>query len=223
MKQFKEWLSDYLRYFLLLLAAILAFFLILAGVRIYQNSKKPDAANAIQIITETETETTAKKQTETKMTSETESETEMTSETESETEMTSETESESEVESETEQETAADTAGTKAETAVQAQSSAQTDAAAAQTETAAAATEKPTEPQPPTEKATETQPATETEYTPVYKTLKGSCYIRSGPSMDAEIIGEYMYGTTVEFLEDVGGWYKVRIDGMVGYMGARFF
>lgn len=205
MKQFKEWLSDYLRYFLLLLAAILAFFLILAGVKIYQNSKKPDAANAIRIITETETETTAKKQTET--------------------EMTSETESESEAESETEQktETAADTAETKAETAVQAQSSAQTDAAAAQTETAAAATEKPTETQPPTEKATETQPATETEYTPVYKTLKGSCYIRSGPSMDAEIIGEYMYGTTVEFLEDVGGWYKVRIDGMVGYMGARFF
>lgn len=205
MKQFKEWLSDYLRYFLLLLAAILAFFLILAGVKIYQNSKKPDAANAIQIITETETETTEKKQTETKM--------------------TSETESESEAESETEQktETAADTAETKAETAIQAQSSAQTDAAAAQTETAAAATEKPTETQPPTEKATETQPATETEYTPVYKTLKGSCYIRSGPSMDAEIIGEYMYGTTVEFLEDVGGWYKVRIDGMVGYMGARFF
>lgn len=209
MKQFKEWLSDYLRYFLLLLAAILAFFLILAGVKIYQNSKKPDAANAIQIITETETETTAKKQTETEMTSETESETE--------------SESESESESEQKTETAADTAETKAETAVQAQSSAQTDAAAAQTETAAAATEKPTEPQPPTEKATETQPATETEYTPVYKTLKGSCYIRSGPSMDAEIIGEYMYGTTVEFLEDVGGWYKVRIDGMVGYMGARFF
>lgn len=203
MKQFKEWLSDYLRYFLLLLAAILAFFLILAGVKIYQNSKKPDAANAIQIITETETETTAKKQTET--------------------EMTSETESESESETEQKTETAADTAETKAETAIQAQSSAQTDAAAAQTETAAAATEKPTETQPPTEKATETQPATETEYTPVYKTLKGSCYIRSGPSMDAEIIGEYMYGTTVEFLEDVGGWYKVRIDGMVGYMGARFF
>ena len=211
MKQFKEWLSDYLRYFLLLLAAILAFFLILAGVKIYQNSKKPDAANAIQIITETETETTAKTQTET----------EMTSETESESEMTLETESESETEQKTE--TAADTAETKAETAVQAQSSAQTDAAAVQTETAAAATEKPTETQPPTEKATETQPATETEYTPVYKTLKGSCYIRSGPSMDAEIIGEYMYGTTVEFLEDVGGWYKVRIDGMVGYMGARFF
>ena len=201
MKQFKDWLSDYLRYFLLLLAAILAFFLILAGVKIYQNSKKPDAANAIQIITETETETTAKKQTETEMTSE----------------------SESETETEQKTETAADTAETKAETAVQAQSSAQTDAAAAQTETAAAATEKPTETQPPTEKATETQPATETEYTPIYKTLKGSCYIRSGPSMDAEIIGEYMYGTTVEFLEDVGGWYKVRIDGMVGYMGARFF
>ena len=205
MKQFKEWLSDYLRLFPAAAGSDSCFFLsILAGVRdLSKNSKKPDAANAIQIITETETETTAKKQTET--------------------EMTSETESESESETEQKTETAADTAETKAETAVQAQSSAQTDAAAAQTETAAAATEKPTEPQPPAEKATETQPATETEYTPVYKTLKGSCYIRSGPSMDAEIIGEYMYGTTVEFLEDVGGWYKVRIDGMVGYMGARFF
>lgn len=191
MKQFKEWLSDYLRYFLLLLAAVLAFFLILAGVRIYQNVKKPNAANAIQILTEMETETAARQQTESETASETETE-------------------------------AVNTAKTKAETAVQTQSSAQTDAAA-QSETAATATEKPAETQPPTEKATETQPVTETEYTPVYMTLKGSCYIRSGPSMDAEILGEYMYGTTVEFLEDVGGWYKVRIDGMIGYMGARFF
>ena len=198
LKQFKEWFSDYLRYFLLLLAAVLAFFLILTGVKIYQNSKKPDEANVIQILTETETAT--KKQTET--------------------EMTSETESESETERKTE--AADDTDETKAETAVQTQSSAQTDAAG-QVETSAAATEKPAETQPPTEKATETQPVTETEYTPVYMTLKGSCYIRSAPSMDAEIIGEYMYGTTVEFLEDVGGWYKVRVDGMVGYMGARFF
>ena len=204
MKQFKEWFSDYLRYFLLFLAAVLAFFLILAGVKLYQNLKKPDAANAIQILTETETETTAKTQTETA----------------SETERVSEVETESETERKTE--TADDTAETKAETAVQAQSSAQTDAAV-QPETAATATEKPAETQPPAEKATETQPVTETEYTPVYMTLKGSCYIRSGPSMDAEIIGEYMYGTTVEFLEDVGGWYKVRVDGMVGYMGARFF
>ncbi len=201
MKQFKEWLSDYLRYFLLLLAAVLAFFLILAGVRIYQNVKKPNAANAIQILTEMETETAARQQTESETASETE------------------TESESETEQKTE---AVNTAKTKAETAVQTQSSAQTDAAA-QSETAATATEKPAETQPPTEKATETQPVTETEYTPVYMTLKGSCYIRSGPSMDAEILGEYMYGTTVEFLEDVGGWYKVRIDGMIGYMGARFF
>ena len=73
MKQFKEWLSDYLRYFLLLLAAILAFFLILAGVKIYQNSKKPDAANAIQIITDTVIVTTSLMQTDSELTSETES------------------------------------------------------------------------------------------------------------------------------------------------------
>ena len=83
-------------------------------------------------------------------------------------------------------------------------------------------TEKQTESDTETESETESETETEV-YVPVYKTLKGSCYIRSGPSMEAEIIGEYMYGTTVEFLEDVGGWYKVQIDGMVGYMGARFF
>ena len=58
---------------------------------------------------------------------------------------------------------------------------------------------------------------------PVYKTLQGGCYLRSAPSYEGEIIGEYWTGTTVEFLEDVGGWYKVRVDGKTGYMGARFF
>ena len=53
--------------------------------------------------------------------------------------------------------------------------------------------------------------------------MKGACYIRSYPDYGDNIIGEYPAGTVVEFLEDVGGWYKVQIDGMVGYMGARFF
>ena len=63
----------------------------------------------------------------------------------------------------------------------------------------------------------------EEQYTPVYKTMTGTCYMRSEPDYGDNIIGEYSAGTTVEFLEDVGGWYKVRVDGMTGYMGARFF
>ena len=98
MKQFKEWLSDYLRYFLLLLAAVLAFFLILAGVKIYQNAKKPDAANAIQILTETGTEDATKAQTETVSDSARTSETE----TESEQETTAPVETETETEQQTE-------------------------------------------------------------------------------------------------------------------------
>ena len=27
----------------------------------------------------------------------------------------------------------------------------------------------------------------------------------------------------VKFLEDLGGWYKVQIDGVTGYMGSQFF
>ncbi|MBQ6321908.1 MAG: SH3 domain-containing protein [Lachnospiraceae bacterium] len=62
-----------------------------------------------------------------------------------------------------------------------------------------------------------------TEYIPVYRTMTGTCYMRSEPDYGDNIIGEYGAGTTVEFLGDVGGWYKVRIDGKTGYMGTRFF
>ena len=53
--------------------------------------------------------------------------------------------------------------------------------------------------------------------------MTGTCYFRSYADYGDNIIGEYPAGTVVEFLEDVGGWYKVQVDGMVGYMGARFF
>lgn len=198
MNEFKEWLSDYLRYFLLILAAVIAVLLILAGIRIYERTKKPDSGEVIQILTERETE----KETESAALSETEGETEPAaqSETEEQTESTAQSETKRQTESTAQSETKRQT-----ESAAQSETKHQTESTALSE----------TEPQ--------TEAVTETEYTPVYKTLKGSCYIRSGPSMEAEIIGEYMYGTTVEFLEDVGGWYKVQIDGMVGYMGARFF
>ena len=61
------------------------------------------------------------------------------------------------------------------------------------------------------------------EYTPVYLTMTGTCYMKSEADYGDNIIGEYYAGTTVEFLGDAGGWYKVRVDGQTGYMGSRFF
>ena len=84
-------------------------------------------------------------------------------------------------------------------------------------QTEAPVTEAP-ETDPPQTDPPETDPPE-----PVYLTMTGACYIRSYADYGDNIIGEYPAGTVVEFLEDVGGWYKVQIDGMVGYMGARFF
>lgn len=206
MNDFKEWLSDYLRYFLLILAALLVLALAVIGFRVYQAVTSPNLgdADSIEILTEPETMT------------------------DSESESVPTTETEQTAESKAEEETAdshaaqTDQTLTDGETAVGA-----SDNTAAQQEETTDQTNTAEQTQVPSEVETsapaETAAATEPAYEPIYKTLKGSCYIRSGPSMEADIIGEYMYGTTVEFLEDVGGWYKVQIDGMVGYMGARFF
>ena len=176
MNNFKEWLSDYLRYFILGFIIILIIAAAILGINIYSkavkgNDKKPEGN--VQVI-----ESTEEDQKNTEKTTEPETKARQT---ESETEM-KQTESESETQ-------------TESETAVQ------------------------TEPE--TEPLTEAVPETEPE--PVYITMQGSCYLRADASMEADIIGEYWAGTTVQFLEDVGGWYKVQIDGMTGYMGARFF
>ena len=66
MNSFKEWLSDYLRYFILALVFLLAILAIVLGVRLYQKSHAFQEAqgdpDSIQILTERiseETETEA--------------------------------------------------------------------------------------------------------------------------------------------------------------------
>lgn len=224
-KKFKEWLSDYLRYILLIIGALLAFTLITFGVQTWLIVKKagsPQTANtqteetknvssngsAIEILTEASTETESEKETQT----ETVSETERQSETNSESETTVQAANAAGTAAQT------DASETSAETAAPSDTSVAPETSApVQTEPVVIQTEAQTETQAPTE------PATEAPYQPVYLTMKGACYIRSYPDYGDNIIGEYPAGTVVEFLEDVGGWYKVQIDGMVGYMGARFF
>lgn len=219
MKNFKEWLSDYLRYFMLALAAVILFFIVFIGVKVYQNYDSPTAGQNIEILTEdgriTEEESESEKINESGKSAETEKLSEAegiknTAETESQTEAETQHRSTQEIQRQSAQETQRQTtAETKPQTTPETQ-------AQAVSETQAQAVP---ETQPQTE--AEIQPPTEPE--PVYKTLTGSCYLRSGPGYEYEIIGEYMYGTTVEFLGEVEGWYEVQVDGMIGYMGPRFF
>ena len=203
MKNFKEWLSDYLRYFMLALAAVILFFIVFIGVKVYQNYDSPTAGQNIEILTEdgriTEEEAESEKISE----SEKSDETEKLSEVEEKKDIA---ETESQTEAETQQQSTQETQRqTTPETKPQ----------------TTPETQPQTTPETQPQTVPETQPPTEPE--PVYKTLTGSCYLRSGPGYEYEIIGEYMYGTTVEFRGEVEGWYEVQVDGMIGYMGPRFF
>jgi len=189
MNDFKEWLSDNLRYFLLAFIILLIIGAAILGISIYSKVVNGGGSRKEPM-----------KQTES--VKETEKQTEDTKETETGSEASTEPKAQPESQKETEVQTEAPTEAP-----------------------AEPMTEAPTEPQTeaPTEPQTEAPTEPPTEPQPVYLTMQGSCYLRAEPSTESEILGTYWVGTTVEFLEDVGGWYKVRVDGMTGYMGARFF
>ncbi|MCD7716583.1 MAG: SH3 domain-containing protein [Lachnospiraceae bacterium] len=65
------------------------------------------------------------------------------------------------------------------------------------------------------------------ESTGVYSTLNAACNFRSEAGYEDDegndtTISTVQAGTQVEVLEAVGGWTKVKIDGVVGYVGAQF-
>ena len=189
MNDFKEWLSDNLRYFLLAFIIILIIGAAILGISIYSKVVNGSGSQK-EPVKQTEAMKTAENQTENTKAAEPDRESEKPTEKESQTEPLTEAPAEIQTEAPTEPQT-----------------------------------EAPTEPQTeaPTEPQTEAPTEPPTEPQPVYLTMQGSCYLRAEPSTESEILGTYWVGTTVEFLEDVGGWYKVRVDGMTGYMGARFF
>lgn len=235
MNDFKEWLSDYLRYFVLILALLLALGAIFLGVKLYQSTQTAEGdPDSITIVEGTEVQTESETQTETEIVTESEGETEKV--TEKLTEQSTEKATESAVkaaaekdgetsETQTEKSTVkagTQTAGTASETEpivvintpeTQRQSETQRQTEAPVVEIVE--TEPPTE--PPTEPI-ETEPPE-----PVYLTMTGTCYMRSYPDYGDNIMGTYYAGTVVEFLGEEAGWYKVQVDGNVGYMGPKFF
>lgn len=227
MRGFKEWLSDYLRYIILVIAALLAVGAIFLGIRLYQQSSDPQQESQSQgdedsviIIDETESESGTESGTE----SEQETETEAESETEEETETDSSGDAAATAQAnggsagtataETSADGGEETMIVVGETAAQGADSTQNQGTSAQTEEQVQIVET---------QAPETDPPETDPPEPVYLTMTGACYIRSYPDYGDNIIGEYPAGTVVEFVEDVGGWYHVRVDGLDGYMGARFF
>ena len=241
MKKFKEWLSDYLRYILLIIGALLAFTLITFGVQtwlIVKRAGSPQTANtqteetqdasskggAIEILTEAVTERASESETEKETQTETSSETEHQSETSLETETDASSAQPKETAASAEDAVDSQTSDDTSDSSSQAETSdtsAATEAAETSGTDIAPETSAPVQTEQivvQTEILAETQapePETEAPYQPVYLTMKGACYIRSYADYGDNIIGEYPAGTVVEFLEDAGGWYKVRVDGMV--------
>lgn len=211
MKNFKEWLSDYLIYFLIAFGVIGVIVLTLLGIQIYgkfHNSKEPTT-----MITETMSQTETESGISSEKASETEKETasKKTSETEAETETKKESESSTETSSETEK--TAESGG-NAQTESTAQTNAGTNGTGAdeQTETPVSETQ-----------AVQTQaPETQAPYQPVYMTVVSECYLRSTPEYGDNILTSLYSGTVVEFLDNDTGWAHVRVNGMTGYMGGRF-
>lgn len=206
MHDFKEWLSDNLRYFLVGFVVILIIGGSILGLKIYSSAVNgDDKVTVIQKNTENqETEKNTEKNTEKATQKETQKETKK--DTEAQTKKESESESETEPESETQ---------------TQSQSSEAYDAYGQADDSVNSASGSDAEVIQPEYQETvtvETDPPK-----PVYLTLNGACYMRSYPDYGDNIIGQYDAGTTVQFLADVGGWYEVSVDGQVGYMGARFF
>ena len=208
MKDFKEWLSDYLIYFLIAFGVIGVIVLTLLGIQIYgkfHNSKEPTTM-ITETMSQTETESGISSETASKKTSETEDETETKKESEISTETSSETEKTTE-------------SGGNARTESTAQTNAGTNGTGAdeQTETPVSET------QAVQTQAPETQaPETQASYQPVYMTVVSECYLRSTPEYGDNILTSLYSGTVVEFLDNDTGWAHVRVNGMTGYMGGRF-
>ena len=242
MKNFKEWLSDNLRYILLFLAGVLFAGIIWIGIRVYQQYDSPTAGQNIEILPEQETEKITEKVTE----KDTEKDTEKKEESESEDkEDKAQKESEQKPDDASDDETkrteqSGDTEADADAFGGQASNTENSSGSNADTNTNAAAlaglgangadapqTPDTKEPQQSEqivdvepETQAQTQPPTEAE--PVYMTLNQACNFRSGPGYEYEVVAEYWAGTVVEYLGMVEGWAEVRIDGTVGYMGRQF-
>lgn len=211
MEDFKEWLSDNLRYFLVGVVVILIIGGSILGLKIYSSAVNgKDEPALIQKNTQAQTE--SKKETETKKETEKATKKQTEKETKKQTEKTTEkaaektTESQAASSDQTPDGNASDDGSSHGDGSEQ---NGDTYGGndynydgSQQAEVISQETEAPQ---------------------PQYMTINAACYMRSYPDYGDNIIGQFDAGTTVQFLADEGGWYKVSVNGQTGYIGARFF
>ena len=221
MGDFKEWLSDNLRYFLVGVVVILIIGGSILGLKIYSSKVNGNSDPAV-IRKNTEAQTETGKETETKK------------QTEKETKKQTEKATEKQTESSTSSNAGTDSKGSTADNSQNgsnfannaSQNSGGTYSNGSQSSDGTydnAGNDATTD---GSDYSNDTQDVTTPQTDaaqPVYMTINSACYMRSYPDYGDNIIGQFEAGTTVEFLGDEGGWYKVSVNGQVGYMGARFF
>ena len=217
---FKEWLSDNLRYLVLIVCIALGIVAIASGVRVYQSFHRQSAAKdeqstdqTITIISQGKNESgvtvsrqTVRKEPETeKETAATEKQTE--TETKKQTEKQTETETKKQTEKQTETETKRQTEK-QTETETKRQTEKQTE----------------TETKKQTEKQTETQKQTEEIDTLKRYSSAATLYadeesnIRSGPGTGYSVIGTAQAGDPLTVTGETDKWYLIRYDGQNAYI-----
>ena len=205
---FKEWLSDNLRYLVLIVCIALGIVAIASGVRVYQSFHRQSAAKdeqstdqTITIISQGKNESgvTVSRQTVRKE-PETEKETAATEkQTETETKKQTEKQTETETKKQTEKQT---------ETETKRQTEKQTE----------------TETKKQTEKQTETQKQTEEIDTLKRYSSAATLYadeesnIRSGPGTGYSVIGTAQAGDPLTVTGETDKWYLIRYDGQNAYI-----
>mgnify|MGYP000085835584 FL=1 len=221
MGDFKEWLSDNLRYFLVGVVVILIIGGSILGLKIYSSKVNGNSDPAV-IRKNTEAQTETGKETETKK------------QTEKETKKQTEKATEKQTESSTSSNAGTDSKGSTADNSQNGSNSANNASQnSGGTYNNGSQSSDGTYDNAGNDATTDgsdysndtqdvTTPQTDAAQ-PVYMTINSACYMRSYPDYGDNIIGQFEAGTTVEFLGDEGGWYKVSVNGQVGYMGARFF
>ena len=192
MDDFREWLSDNLRYFLLGFAILAVVIIAVAGIRIYQRVAGSQKKPTDNIRVESESTSTA---------GETEAVTERTSESEKKV-----VSSEKETEAETK---AAEAKETEKETEAKIAEETETETS----ETHASETQA-------TETAVTETAATEAVRDPGYLKTTVTLNLRTEP--DGTVINSYAAGRIVKFLGKEGSWYKVLVGGREGYMSSDY-
>ena len=229
MNNFKEWLSDNLRYLLLLLFIGLGILAIFLGVRVvsrFSSSSHPENGN--EAVTETGSGMKTEVQTETETGVQTEAQAETEAQTGAQTEAQTETGTRTQAEAQTESGTGVKTeAQTESGNGMQTETQTETG-----TQTEAETVNHPVEfifeipeTETETEKTKETETERETEEIDTLKVLTGRTMytkeelnIRSGPGTEFDVIGYAGSGEEVIVTGRTASWYRVRVGEVKGYV-----